>query len=386
MADTLKHRWLKPMQPRDPHEAGRAATMLELLFDLCFVVAIAIAGAELHHGIAEAHFGQSILGFAMVFFAIWWAWMGQTWFASAYDTDDSIYRIKVFVQMVGVLVLAAGVRAGMQHQDFRIMTLGFVIMRVGLIAQWLRAAKCDPPRRKASIRFAYGLALCQVGWVGLNFLGLPSHLHLTVWMALVLAELAVPAIASRSTDLPWHAHHIAERYGLLTIIVIGESVLAATLAVQKAVDAGSVSADLVPVIAGSPLIVFSMWWLYFLLPAPDILTSFRKSFVWGYGHAPIFMSAAAVGAMLALQADQAIGHTHINDVTAGMALAIPVAVYLLSVLMFQILPHRPKFGLIAAFIVASGLVIGVSWVAWPTLWIGLLMAGLTCIGVALRHK
>ncbi|MBL8258891.1 MAG: low temperature requirement protein A, partial [Candidatus Competibacteraceae bacterium] len=74
------------MRGRDIHEHHRAATTLELFFDLVFVVAIAAAARELHHALAAQHIAQGLLGFALAFFAIWWAWMNYTWFASAYDT------------------------------------------------------------------------------------------------------------------------------------------------------------------------------------------------------------------------------------------------------------------------------------------------------------
>ena len=86
------------MRARSPHEPHRAATPLELLFDLVFVVAIAQAASGLHHAISEAHALQGLFGYLMVFFAIWWAWMNFTWFASAYDSDDVPYRLAVFVQ------------------------------------------------------------------------------------------------------------------------------------------------------------------------------------------------------------------------------------------------------------------------------------------------
>ena len=95
------------MQPRDPHETHRVATPLELFFDLVFVVAIASAAAGWHHGLAEGHLGD-LVGFLMVFFAIWWAWMNYTWFASSYDCDDVIYRLLTFTIMAGSLMLAAG--------------------------------------------------------------------------------------------------------------------------------------------------------------------------------------------------------------------------------------------------------------------------------------
>ena len=100
------------MVGRSRDEEGRSATPLELFFDLVFVVAVAFAAAAMHHDVVEGVVGESIVRYLQVFFAIWWAWMNFTWFASAYDTDDVIYRLLTMVQMFGVLVLAAGVPAG----------------------------------------------------------------------------------------------------------------------------------------------------------------------------------------------------------------------------------------------------------------------------------
>src|SRR5688572_5008916 len=97
------------MRPRSTTEAHRAATPLELFFDLCFVVAVAQASSRLHHALAENHVSQGVVGFGTVFFAIWWAWMNFSWFASAYDTDDVPYRLVTLVQIAGALILAAGV-------------------------------------------------------------------------------------------------------------------------------------------------------------------------------------------------------------------------------------------------------------------------------------
>ena len=80
----------------------------------------------------------------MVFFAIWWAWMNFTWFASAYDNDDVLYRLGVFVQIAGVLILAAGVPRAFASASFAIVTLGYAVMRVGLVSLWLRAARRRP--------------------------------------------------------------------------------------------------------------------------------------------------------------------------------------------------------------------------------------------------
>lgn len=108
-------RGLRPMQARNVQESHRVATPLELLFDLIFVVAIASAGQQLHHAIVENHLLHILPLYFMVFFALWWAWMNFTWFASAYDNDDSLYRIMTMIQMIGALVIAAGIPSAFEQ-------------------------------------------------------------------------------------------------------------------------------------------------------------------------------------------------------------------------------------------------------------------------------
>src|SRR3954447_460562 len=127
------------MLARATDEDHRVSTPLELLFDLTFVVAVSQAAASLAHGLGEGHTGRALLGYVLVFFAIWWAWMNFTWFASAYDTDDVPYRLLTLLQMAGVLVLAAGIGPASDGYDYRTVTLGYVVMRLAMVAQWLRA-------------------------------------------------------------------------------------------------------------------------------------------------------------------------------------------------------------------------------------------------------
>jgi hypothetical protein len=141
-------RWHVPMSGRDPHEAHRAATPLELLFDLCFVVAVAQAPIALHHELADGHLIEGIVSYLMVFFAIWWAWINFTWFASAYDTDDVLYRLLTFVQMAGVLVIAAGVARAFEGLDYVTITVGYLIMPIGLVSGCGRAGA---PRARAEV-------------------------------------------------------------------------------------------------------------------------------------------------------------------------------------------------------------------------------------------
>jgi low temperature requirement protein LtrA len=100
----LAHRRLQ-LTGRDPHEEHRGATPLELLYDLTFVVAFGIAANELARYVADGDPWTGVFGFAFASFAVAWAWINYSWFASAYDTDDWVMRIATMVQMVGVIVL-----------------------------------------------------------------------------------------------------------------------------------------------------------------------------------------------------------------------------------------------------------------------------------------
>jgi low temperature requirement protein LtrA len=114
----LTHR-LRRMTGRDPAESHRAATPLELLYDLTLVVAFSLAGSQFAHALVEDHVLPGLLGFGLAMFAITLAWINFSWFASAYDTDDAFMRLATLLQMVGVLVLALGL-----HDLFEGFTTG----------------------------------------------------------------------------------------------------------------------------------------------------------------------------------------------------------------------------------------------------------------------
>ena len=356
-----------PARPhaRDRDQRHRASTPLELLFDLCFVVAVAQAGTQLHHALGAGHAVAGLVGYVTAFVALWWAWMGFTWFASGYDTDDVWYRLLTAVIIAGSLVLAAGVPAAFDG-DFTTATVGYVVMRVGLVGQWGRVALRYPPARTQAVRYVVGISICQAGW--LARLALPHLVGLTgpglaVWALLVAAELSVPVWAERAPGARrWHPDHIAERYGLFALIVLGESVAAATVAVQQGIADHGVTAGLLWLAVGALLLVLGEWWLYFDHPAGAALRAVpRLAFRWGYGHFAVFAALAAVGAGLQVAADTT-GHDRPGARTAALAVAVPVAGYLLVLGWLQRhlgQPHRlplgPLLGTGAAAVLAVGL-------------------------------
>ncbi|MEI5099434.1 low temperature requirement protein A [Streptomyces sp. PmtG] len=377
---------LRPMVARGREEEHRAATPLELFFDLCFVVAVAQAGVELVHAVAEGHPGEGVLNYAMVFFAMWWAWMNFTWFASAYDNDDTLYRVVTLVQIAGVLVLAAGVSKAFQDHQFLVVWLGYLIMRLALVAQWLRAAASTTgEERRTALRYAGGVALCQVGWLGLLFL--PEGARAWTFLVMAIAEMAVPVFAERMWTTPWHPHHISERYGLFTIIVLGETIAAATVAVKSGIDENDALGELLPIAIGGLLLVFAAWWIYFVVPIHGHLRSNSQAFLWGYGHYLIFGSAAAIGAGIEIAVEQAVGKAHISETAASAAVTIPAAVYLFAV--WALHSRHFKVGLAQQLVlpVTSLAILACTFAGrWAVLAAGIVAALAVVIGVMLTSR
>lgn len=376
--------WYLPMRGRSTDEEHRASTPLELFFDLCFVVAVSLAAGRLHHALEIGHVADGLLGYGTVFFAIWWAWVNFTWFGSAYDTDDVLYRVTTLVQIAGALILAAGVPRAFDDANFTVITIGYVVMRLAMVSQWLRVAFTEGSAAAHARRYAAGIVLVQLGWVAR--LALPDRWALTGFAVLAVAELLVPVVAERGSMTPWHPEHIAERYGLFTLIVLGESVLAATTAVQTGLDSGSALPHLLTVAGSGVLIVFSMWWLYFDHPTTASDMSLRTSLFWGYGHLLVFGSAAAVGVGLEVAVDHAIGTSELGPTAAALATAVPVSIYLVSVWLLTV-PARGLVPISLLFPLTAILVLLAALTGAPIALIAVLLVSLvTVLVIATRTR
>lgn len=320
---------LTPMRPRDPHERGRTASTLELFFDLVFVVAVSVASGQLHHALTEAHIVDGLAVYAVVFFGIWWAWMNFTWFATSFDTDDWLYRVLTIVQMGGVLVLAAGIEPAFTDENFTILILSYVVMRIAMVAQWLRASRAAGKSRRATRIYAIGIAVVQVFW--LVQLAVPAPISWVVLVMLIGAELAIPIVAERIGSTPWHPHHITERYGLFTLILLGESLLASANAIIEALHTGENRPALIGISALTLITTAALWWIYFWPPHYRAISTFANSLRYGYVHYFVFAAAGALSAGIEIQIDGVTGHTQLSAIAAAFTLSTPIAVFILGI-------------------------------------------------------
>ena len=223
---------------------------------------------------------------------------------------------------------------GVLHNE--VLVSGYVVMRLALLAQFLRAAARDRSRRRVISTYFTGWGAAQIGWLLLLFL----HVEVpwAIWAALPLyvLEFGTPWMAERKGGLPWHAHRIAERYSALTIISLGEVVVGTIGALAVLVDRGW-NADTVLLLVAGMGLALGLWWSYFLMPMGDALAVRRgKATAFSFLHIPLYLSIAAVGAGLHVvaylldeqDADVDVLITPLGTVTA---LAVPMVVFIVLV-------------------------------------------------------
>lgn len=366
MAERTTHSALR-MGGRDPQEEHRSATPLELLFDLTFVIGFGVAADELAHAIAEHHTREGLIGFAFAAFSVAWAWIFYSWFASAYDTDDWIYRLLTMVQMVGVLILALGLPAMYEsilegdHVDNGAMVLGYIVMRVPMLLQWLRASRADADRRHAHLAYMVSIVVSQTMWVAILFAQVSVGVMFALIIVPLLIELSGPVVAERKLGgTPWHAHHVAERYGLLVIIALGEGLLGTTVAIGVVIEGGWTADAALLGFAGTAL-TFGIWWTYFVIPHGAVLHAHReRSFGWGYLHIPLFGAVVAVGAGLHVAAYYLGDEYHVGRAGTVLSVAIPLGVYVAMLYILYAQLTRTTDGFHMLLVAGSAAVIAAS--------------------------
>ena len=362
-AQTRRRPLLRPAVLRTADE-DRHPTWLELFFDLCFVAAIAALAAYLHHHPTA----EGLVWFAGLFLPVWWAWMGYTWYASAFDNDDVVFRLSWLVAMLLIIALAAGVGSAADgHGDAFALTYGLLQALLALL--FARAARKERAARRFAVRYATGDAIGALLWFASLAVDAPARY--IVWGVAMVVLLATPPFAVRGyAGKAFNAAHIAERYGLFTLIVLGESVVAvgASLADSGFDLWAGVTAALGFGVAAA------LWWIYFdsVRWSPLTRESLLRSFTWGYGHLLVFagVAAAAVGVHLAAEAAH---HGEPVSAVGRLLLFGGVAAFLLATAVIHAITIQGRDRILVARLIAlaAAAALGVLAGSWPaTLTVG----------------
>jgi low temperature requirement protein LtrA len=285
-------------------EPERRASWLELFFDLCFVVAVGAVAHTLH----DEPTIEGIALFAALFIPVWWSWMEYAWYATSFPEAGAINLFAAFAAMLTVLAMAT--QAGTaSHGDPRGFILAFVVFHAIVVALFLRAARLFPGRHAFSIRYASGFALAAAIW--LVSLALPEEIRPWLWIAALAVDLVTPWMAVlTAAERTFDVSHIPERYGLFTIIVLGEAIIA----VARSMSEAQWTPEAVTAAVAGFAIAVVIWWAYFAHPHAELLERGRlASFVWGYGHIVVWMGIAMTGVGIELAIEAAAGGHALAD-------------------------------------------------------------------------
>jgi low temperature requirement protein LtrA len=285
----------KPPRLRFGQEAGieRHASWLELFYDLVFVAAV----AQLAKILSDDYSWLGILRFSILFVPVWWAWVGHTFYLTRFDTEDVGHRLLTFAQMTAATSLAVHVPAALGATSTG-FALSYAAVRFILVAEYLRAGRHIPEVRPLTSRYASGFGAAASLWA-LSAL-VPAPWRFGLWGVALAVDFLTPLTAGQlHVRFPPHLMHLPERFGLFTIIVIGEAVVSVVMGIGTGgLTFGSGMVGLMGL-----LVAFALWWGYFegargaAVRALSARSHVRRYQQWLYAHLPLLMgiTATAVG-------------------------------------------------------------------------------------------
>ena len=266
-------------------------TWLELFYDLVFVVAVAQLGQRL---LAD-HDWRGSLSYIGLFLPLWYSWAQFTFYADRYDTNDLGQRLLAVAQMVSIALMAASI-SGDKADSMTVFAIAYVVARIVLLLMYWRAYRSVPITRKLVGGYLRGFSLGGLIW--LVSILVPSPARFFLWGLGMLVDFATPYVNRKEqAKVPLDIAHLPERFGLFTILVLGEPIAAVVtgLAHFEWETAPTVAA-IVAVAAAS-----SLWWLYFENAEGKVVrrradqAKAWKPTVWIYSHLPLAVALTATG-------------------------------------------------------------------------------------------
>ena len=303
----------------------RSATWLELFFDLVFVISVAELVHRLGHHVSVLEVGQ----FIALFIPVWWCWVGHTVYATRFDTDDMIHRLLTFTMMFAAAIMAMQIPTAFKNGSMG-FAAGYVLARLCLLMLYIRARRHVPEAREMTTLYLSGFGLGALCWlVSLLF---PSPQRFILWAAGIGIDFIIPWLGRKTIlqKAPLDTSHFPERFGLFTIIVLGETILAVVSGLSDKVWRWpSITAAILAFI-----LAVSIWWLYFTyIHKADHAGKLGSGQPFIYGHLPLVLALAAIGAgvkNMILEAHESALSFQTNILLTGA-----IGIWLLSFLLIQ---------------------------------------------------
>jgi low temperature requirement protein LtrA len=280
---------------KNKNEEERHATWLELFYDLVFVVTVSQLSHYLFHDVSLSNF----FGFLFLFIPVWWSWIGTTFFATRFYSDDLGHRLLLLLQMGGAGAMAVNI-SGAFNNTFSGFALSYAFMRLILVIEYVRVFRTIKSSESANPlvkRYIIGFSIAAIIWLISAFVPI-TEIRFALWVIGLIIDFATPISTSKLTSkFSPHISHLPERMGLFTLIVLGESIVGIVNGMTEQIW------DVYSVIEASLglCISFSLWWLYFdstgRLPIQILREKGRISLylIWLYTHFPLVVAITAVG-------------------------------------------------------------------------------------------
>ncbi len=302
--------------PAESSAAPRKATWFELYFDLAFVLCVAALTGR-HVG---EYTPEGALRFALQFLIVWTLWVAHTFWASGYDEDRIDQHLLGFLKILAILAIAYGAHMGSSHEAWFATGTGTFLLLMGLA--FVRDALRGNDRKAAAVLGGLFGAL-GLAWVAA---AASSGTNASwVWLALLAGGFASTLVLARDAEPQPHPEHMPERFGLFTIILLGEAVASSLhgLTHGEAVTQHA----LISALAGA-MLSFLFWVAYFHRAKSANARIGQKHWMahevrrWVYAHVPLYLGIAGFSAGTVAIAS----HAHVDAGTAWMqAVAVAVA-------------------------------------------------------------
>jgi len=283
----------------------RRVTWMELFFDLIFVAAVAEVGAPLVADFSTA----GLLRYSFLFVLIWWAWSGHTLYSTRFDHDDLPQRLLILLQCFIAAVMAANAKEALDSRSSAGFGAAYAGMRIVLVIQYLRARRV-PETRELTTRYAVGFGLAATLWIVSAFLDAPARYW--VWGLALTVDFLTPWVASKhSLRFPPDGAHFPERFGLFTIILLGEFIAAVMRGIESQEYWSFTAAS--TAFSGMAFAFVLRWWYFDVAQSASErhIRSKRQAKlfqIWHYAHLPMFLGIGVAGAgfqrMISLAGDE----------------------------------------------------------------------------------
>lgn len=317
--------WQKPkLAGGEDHK--RTETWLELFYDVTFVAVVAALAKRLADDISWTSFAE----FVFLYIPVWWVWLSSTIYNNRFETDDVSHRLFTFLKMLPVGGMAITVGAGMEEYAAG-FAISYIFARLILVYLWFRAGSSNPIARPLTDRYVTGFSISIMLWTISLFVESPYMFVL--WGLGLLFDLATPlftfALQSKMPKL--NTSHMHRRFGLFTIILLGEAIIGILHGINELtiVTPGIIASGIFGI-----LLTCSLWWIYFDdVMQEERLPDFPWFSFWIYGHFFMAVGLTAFGAgiiNLVKYQEAAFSWLHVD-----ILLAAAMAISLLSLALIE---------------------------------------------------